>query len=274
MLTVEQVDKSYVQGGMFSKQRQQVLKKVTLECQQGECLGIIGESGSGKSTLGRLMLGLERPDRGTIRFEGKDVMDRRARIGRISAVFQNYTSSMNPFLTVQDAIMEPMKAQQKPGLVGQQKLVKERHKLEQGNHESAQRPQMTATAKVDMLLAQVGLDPSYRLKYAHELSGGEAQRVCIARAISTEPKCIVLDEAVSSLDVSVQIQVLQLLKSLKSLYKMSYVFITHDIQAAAYICDRLIFFREGRVEETIAVEQLKHVQSDYARKLLKHLISL
>ncbi|PZT56445.1 ABC transporter ATP-binding protein [Paenibacillus silvae] len=272
MLTVEQVEKSYVQGGMFSKQRQQVLKKVTLECRPGECLGIVGESGSGKSTLGRLMLGLERPDQGTIRFEGRDVTDRRARMGQISAVFQNYTSSMNPFLTVQDAIMEPMKAQRKAG-PGQHKSVKERHRLEQRNHESVLSPQKAAAAKVDMLLAQVGLDPSYRLKYAHELSGGEAQRVCIARAISTEPKCIVLDEAVSSLDVSVQIQVLQLLKSLKSLYKMSYVFITHDIQAAAYICDRLIFFREGRVEETIAVEQLKHVQSDYARKLLKHQIS-
>ncbi|MBB6020736.1 nickel transport system ATP-binding protein [Paenibacillus sp. JGP012] len=255
MLTVEQVEKSYTQGGMFSKQRQQVLKKVTLECRPGECLGIIGESGSGKSTLGRLMLGLERPDRGTVRFEGQDVMNRRVRVGQISAVFQNYTSSMNPFLTVQDAIMEPMKAQQK-------------------THESVQRPQKAAAAKVDMLLAQVGLDTSYKLKYPHELSGGEAQRVCIARAISTEPRCIVLDEAVSSLDVSVQIQVLQLLKSLKSLYTMSYVFITHDIQAAAYICDRLVFFRDGRVEETIAVEQLKHVQSDYARKLLKHLISL
>ncbi|WP_426333340.1 ABC transporter ATP-binding protein [Paenibacillus silvae] len=287
MLTVEQVEKSYVQGGMFSKQRQQVLKKVTLECRPGECLGIVGESGSGKSTLGRLMLGLERPDQGIVRFEGRDVMDRRVRMGRISAVFQNYTSSMNPFLTVQDAIMEPMKAQRKAGpgqqMIehgpqkterGQHKSVKERHRLEQRNHESVLSPQKAAAAKVDMLLAQVGLDPSYRLKYAHELSGGEAQRICIARAISTEPKCIVLDEAVSSLDVSVQIQVLQLLKTLKSLYKMSFVFITHDIQAAAYICDRFVFFREGRVEETIAVEQLKHVQSDYARKLLKHQISL
>lgn len=254
MLTVEQVEKSYVQGGMFSKQRQQVLKKVTLECRPGECLGIVGESGSGKSTLGRLMLGLERPDQGIVRFEGRDVMDRRVRMGRISAVFQNYTSSMNPFLTVQDAIMEPMKAQRKAGpgqqMIehgpqkterGQHKSVKERHRLEQRNHESVLSPQKAAAAKVDMLLAQVGLDPSYRLKYAHELSGGEAQRICIARAISTEPKCIVLDEAVSSLDVSVQIQVLQLLKTLKSLYKMSFVFITHDIQAAAYICDRFVF---------------------------------
>lgn len=250
MLTVSEVEKSYVQGGLFSKQRQQVLKKVTLECRHGEFLGIIGESGSGKSTLARLMLGLESPDRGTIRLEGKDVKDRRARMGRISAVFQNYTSSINPFLTVQDAIMEPMKALKKAG--------------------QRQHP----PAIVDTLLAQVGLDSSYRHKYPHELSGGEAQRVCIARAISIEPQYLVLDEAVSSLDVSVQIQVLQLLRSLKNLYKMSYVFITHDIQAAAYICDRLVFFREGQIEETVSVDQLRNVQSSYAQQLLNHLISL
>ncbi|WP_336764686.1 ABC transporter ATP-binding protein [Paenibacillus sp. USHLN196] len=248
MLKVEGIEKSYNQGGLFSKHRQQVLNQVTFECRPGECLGIIGESGSGKSTLGRLILGIERPDRGTISLDGKDVQDRRVRMGNLSAVFQNYTSSINPFLNVEAAIMEPMQAQQK--------LRKE------GNLE-----------KVDLLLNQVGLDPSYRSKYPHELSGGEAQRVCIARAISTAPKCIVFDEAISSLDVSVQIQVLQLLKELKEIYKLSYVFITHDIQAAAYICDRVIIFREGQIEEIVPIEQLKDVQSDYAKKLLKHLIT-
>ncbi|MGN7415379.1 ABC transporter ATP-binding protein [Paenibacillus sp. SAF-068] len=249
MLKVEGIEKSYNQGGLFSKRRQQVLKQVTFKCHQGECLGIIGESGSGKSTLARLMLGIERPDRGTISLDGKDVQDRRIRMGNLSAVFQNYTSSINPFLTVEAAIMEPMQTQQKL-----------RNK-DQGNVE-----------KVDLLLQQVGLNPAYRSKYPHELSGGEAQRVCIARAISTAPKLIVFDEAISSLDVSVQIQVLRLLKELKELYKLSYVFITHDIQAAAYICDRLIIFREGQIEEIVAIEQLKDVQSDYAKKLLKHLI--
>lgn len=247
MLKVDGVGKSYTQGGLFSKQRQQILSNVTFECKQGECLGIIGESGSGKSTLGRLILGIERPDRGLIQFEGRNVSERRVRIGNISAVFQNYTSSMNPFLTVEDAIMEPMQALKKSG--------------------------QDIAGKVDLLLTQVGLDSTYRSKYPHELSGGEAQRICIARAISTAPRCIVLDEAISSLDVSVQIQVLQLLKELKDIYKMSYVFITHDIQAAAYICDRVIIFRAGQIEEIIPTEQLKDVQSDYAKKLLKHLIT-
>lgn len=246
LLKVEGVVKSYRAGGLFSGKRQVVVDDVSFECRSGECIGIIGESGSGKSTLGRLILGIEKPDRGTVLFEGKNVTQRQVRLGNISAVFQNYTSSINPFYTVEEAIMEPLTAQG---------LSKE-----------------DCRNKIDRLLNQVGLDPSYKKKYAHELSGGEVQRVCIARAVSTEPKCILLDEAVSSLDVSVQVQVLRLLKELKSIYEMSYVFITHDIQAAAYICDRVLIFKSGRVDETVHIGQLKDVQSDYAQKLMAHLI--
>jgi nickel transport system ATP-binding protein len=135
------------------------------------------------------------------------------------------------------------------------------------------RDQKGNQCKIDHLLNQVGLNPSYRKKYPHELSGGEIQRVCIARAIAIVPKCIVFDEAISSLDVSVQMQVLDLLKELKKIYKMSYVFITHDIQAAAYICDRVIIFRNGQIEEMVKMEHLKDVQSEYARKLLQMLIT-
>ncbi|MNI69763.1 Oligopeptide transport ATP-binding protein OppF [compost metagenome] len=194
-----------------------------------------------------MILGIEKPDRGTVLFEGKTVEDRITRLGNISAVFQDYTSSINPFFTVEEAIMEPLKFLKK---------VQKENKI-----------------KLDKLLNQVGLNPSYRKKYPHELSGGEVQRVCIARAISTEPKCILLDEAISSLDVSVQTQVLELLKKLKKVYNMSYVFITHDIQAAAYICDRVIIFRNGQIEEIVNIEQLKDVQSEYARKFLQMLIT-
>ncbi|MGE7823861.1 ABC transporter ATP-binding protein [Paenibacillus sp. NPDC093718] len=247
MLKVENVYKSYRAGGLFSGNRQRILEDVSFECGSGECLGIIGESGSGKSTLGRLILGIEKPDLGHVLLEGKHVMNRQVRFGNISAVFQDYTSSINPFFTVEEAIMEPLTAQRSL------------------NDDTR--------GKIDLLLNQVGLDASYKTKYAHELSGGEAQRVCIARAIATEPKCIVLDEAISSLDVSVQIQVLRLLKELKDIYKMSYIFITHDIQAVAYLCDRVLIFKSGRVEETVQIEQLKHVQSDYAKKLMEHLIT-
>ncbi|WP_373229983.1 ABC transporter ATP-binding protein [Cohnella sp.] len=247
MLSVDRVEKSYKKGGLFSKERQKVLKNISFECQQGECLGIIGESGSGKSTLGRLLLGIEKPDRGTVLFEGKSIEDRKSRLGNISAVFQDYTSSINPFYTVEQAMMEPLKLQ---GMVKQE-----------------------ARSKIDLLLHQVGLNSSYRIKYPHELSGGEAQRVCIARAVSTEPKCILLDEAISSLDGSVQIQVLELLKSLRKIYHMGYIFITHDIQAAAYICDRVMIVRDGQIEEMVMIEQLKDVQSAYAKKLLQMIIA-
>ncbi|MEI7024117.1 ABC transporter ATP-binding protein [Paenibacillus sp. y28] len=247
MLRVEQVEKSYKKGGLMSKERQKVLQNISFVCQQGECLGIIGESGSGKSTLGRLLLGIEKPDRGTILFEGKSVEEPKVRLGHISAVFQDYTSSINPFYTVEQAMMEPMKQQRKS--------------------------KQEAQSKIDQLLHQVGLNSSYRTKYPHELSGGEAQRVCIARAVATEPKCILLDEAISSLDGSIQIQVLELLKRLRSIYNMGYIFITHDIQAAAYICDRVMIIKSGQIEEMVRIEHLKDVQSPYARKLLQMIIT-
>jgi len=247
LLSVDRVEKSYKKGGLFSKKKEQVLKNISFECEHGECLGIIGESGSGKSTLGRLLLGIEKPDRGTVLFEGKSVEDRRVRMGNISAVFQDYTSSINPFYTVEEAILEP--------------LHMKRELLED------------VQSKIDHLLCQVGLNPSYRKKYPHELSGGEAQRVCIARAVSTEPKCILFDEAISSLDGSVQLQVLELLKDLRKLYNMGYIFITHDIQAAAYICDRVMIIRNGEIEEIVKVEQLKDVQSAYTKKLLQMIIA-
>lgn len=248
MLKAEGVDKFYRVGGMFIGSKRQVLHNVGFECARGECLGLIGESGSGKSTLGRLLLGIEKPDRGTITLEGRDVADRRTRAGGMSAVFQNYRSSLNPYYTVEKAIMEPMKA--------------------------ANMARSEMEGKVDELLRLVGLPAAYRSRYPHELSGGEAQRVCIARAISTEPGCILLDEAVSSLDVSVQMQVLELLKMLKERSRTSYIFITHDIQAAAYLCDRILIFRDGRIEEMLETKKLGGVRSAYAQKLLASSITI
>ncbi|PPA70388.1 ABC transporter ATP-binding protein [Jeotgalibacillus proteolyticus] len=247
MLNVKDVYKSYRKGGLIFSETHQIIKNVSFTCHAGECLGIIGESGSGKSTLGRLILGIEKPDSGTVLLNGQNMADRRVRAGNISAVFQDYKSSINPFYTVKDAIMEPMKRKNKTGKDG--------------------------LRKIDQLLIQVGLDPSYKDRYPHELSGGEVQRVCIARAISTGPNYILLDEAISSLDVSVQTQILDLLKELKRIYNMSYVFITHDIQAAAYICDRVLIFKDGQIEELVDIDELKDVQSAYAKELFQSIIS-
>ena len=130
------------------------------------------------------------------------------------------------------------------------------------------------TVQAVSLLTQVGLDESYLGKYPHELSGGEAQRVCIARAISTTPELLVLDEVVSSIDVSIQIQILDLFYTLKKKMDMSYVFITHDIQAAAYLCDRVLFFYDGSIVEESPVEELYNVRNEYAKKLLGSVISV
>ncbi|WP_214630781.1 ABC transporter ATP-binding protein [Paenibacillus agaridevorans] len=245
MLKVEGVSKSYRRNGWLGGERQQVLRQISLRWNKGESLGIIGESGSGKSTLGRLLLGIEKPDGGSVTWNGRPVTDRRVRRGTISAVFQDYTSSIHPFYTVRQALLEPLK------LVGGQ----------------------TDTKDMVELLRQVGLGESYLDKYPHELSGGEAQRVCIARAVSTAPQCILLDEAISSLDDSVQMQVLELLKQLKKTYGMGYIFITHDIQAAAYLCDRIMIVRSGEVVETVETPLLRHVQSEYAKELLRKVIS-
>ncbi|USB35075.1 ABC transporter ATP-binding protein [Paenibacillus sp. YPG26] len=247
MLIVEHVDKSYKKGGLWSRNHQRVLTNISFNWKPGECLGIIGESGSGKSTLGRLLLGIDKPDQGRIAWQDRHVGERGTRLGSLSAVFQDYTSSINPFYTVEQAIAEPLK------------LLK----VNPGE----------CQAKVEQLLHQVGLNSSYRTRYPHELSGGEAQRVCIARALSTEPRCILLDEAISSLDGSVQIQILELLKSLRVLYNMGYIFITHDIQAAAYICDRIMILKDGQIEEIVRTQQLNDAQSPYTRKLLQMIIA-
>ncbi|MUT64405.1 ABC transporter ATP-binding protein [Paenibacillus sp. NEAU-GSW1] len=245
MLTVKDVSKSYPHDGMFRKQKHRVLHEISFEWNRGECLGIIGESGSGKSTLGRLLLGMEKPDSGKIAFDGIPVANRVARRGAISAVFQDYTSSINPYYTVRKAILEPLKHTGKAG----------------------------ESFDIGRLLRQVGLNESYLAKYPHELSGGEAQRVCIARAVCSEPQCILFDEAVSSLDGSVQMQVLAMLKRLKADYDMGYIFITHDIQAAVYLCDRILIIRNGEMAELCETAELKHVRSPYARELMRKVIS-
>ena len=246
MLEVKEIRKTYRKPGLMTTKRKLVLDDVSFDMSKGECLGIIGESGSGKSTLGRMILGVEKPDSGCVLFKGNDVQKKSARKGMVSAVFQDYTSSISPSRTVSQAIEEPLK------LVGadyDERVIYD-------------------------LLDRVGLESKIAERYQHELSGGQAQRVCIARAVATKPEFILLDEAISSLDVSIQVQVLDLLKELKEEMSISYLFITHDIQAAAYICNRLIIFKEGRIVEKTDISDIGKVKDEYSKKLFNSVITV
>ncbi|WP_069999800.1 ABC transporter ATP-binding protein [Cellulosilyticum sp. I15G10I2] len=241
------------QKRLWGKERQQVLKGVHLILKEGECLGIIGESGSGKSTFGKVLLGLLKPDQGEVTLDGMPLYGRSYQSGspgcdhKISVVFQDYTSSVNPRFRVKDIIGESLRFIMK---TSKTKFKKEEH--------------------VEELLRQVGLDSSFKDRYPHELSGGELQRVCIARAIAVRPKVILLDEAISSLDVSTQTQIMDLLIELRAKYSFSYIFITHDLTAITYLCDRVMFFHEGQIVEQVDdISRLSSLKNKYARKLLR-----
>lgn len=233
-LQVKDINKSYRKYGKIEKQ--QVLKDVNFIIKEGECVGLLGESGSRKSTLSRLILGLEKPDSGSILIEDLNVKKWiKENQGKMSVVFQDYTSSSNPNFTVKEIILEPLK------VLGKKE-------------------------NLDKITEDL-LD-----RYPHELSGGQLQRVCIARSISTKPKFIVLDEAISSLDVSIQAQILELLKDLKDELNITYLFIAHDLQVVTYLCDRIIFLYRGEVVENIHSLYLAYVKNSYAKRLLNSVI--
>ncbi|RDY24167.1 ABC transporter ATP-binding protein [Romboutsia maritimum] len=247
MLEVKNIYKSYSKVGKSKKNKLDVLQGIEFFIEEGECVGLIGESGSGKSTLSRLILGLEKPDKGIINIQGKSINKWiKENRGKISVVFQDYTSSANPRFKVKEVISESLIAM---------------GKTEQINK------------GVEELLKKVGLSNSLMDKYPHELSGGQLQRVCIARAISTKPKFMVLDEAISSLDVSIQAQILNLLKELKRDLDMTYLFIAHDLQAVANLCDKVLFLYKGKIVEEIEKENLINVKNEYAKKLLDSVIT-
>ena len=241
------------QEKIFGTARNQVLFDVSLKVSQGTCLGILGESGSGKSTLGRVICGLLKPDTGEVKIQ--DVSVYASRNGRknlqkrLSVVFQDYTTSANPRFRVKEIIAEGLAARER-----NQKIRLDR--LEETNR----------------LLELVGLNPSYANRYPHELSGGQLQRVCIARAVACQPEIILFDEAISSLDAHTQIQIMDLLHDLKEKLGLTYIFITHDLTSVTYLCDDVLFLYHGRITEHIPVSRIAETKDDYARKLLASII--
>lgn len=229
---------------------------VSFSLDKGEVLGIVGESGSGKTTLARLILRLITPTSGKIEFEGKDIfgfnkkelMDFRR---KVQIVFQDPHSSLNPRLTVASTIGE--------GLVI--------HRLVKNRKERFKR--------IAELLETVGLNPKHMHRYPHEFSGGQRQRIGIARALSVQPEVIIADEPVSSLDVSIQAQILNLLAELQEKFNLTYIFIAHDLRVVKHISTRLVVMYMGKIVEMGEKDQIyNNPQHPYTKLLLDSIPSL
>ncbi|HUF87577.1 MAG TPA: oligopeptide/dipeptide ABC transporter ATP-binding protein [Thermohalobaculum sp.] len=223
---------------LFGGRRQAVhaVMDVDLAVAEGETLGIVGESGCGKSTLARMLVGLDRPTGGAIRLGGDDMAglvrrEPRAIPRRIQYVFQDPVSSLNPRKTIRQALEAPMRR-----LLG---LAPERRR-----------------ERLAELMDAVGLRDAFLERYPHEFSGGQAQRIAIARALAAEARIMVLDEPVSALDVSIQAQVLNLLARLKREFGLTYVFISHDLSVVESVSDRVAVMYFGRVVETGRAREL------------------
>lgn len=226
---------------------------VSVEVKKGTCLGILGESGSGKSTMGRVLCGLLKPDSGRVLLNDISVYDsksgRRELQNKLSIVFQDYTTSANPRFRVGDIIREGLYVRQR----------REQTSLNQEN-------------EISRLLEWVGLHPNFAERFPHELSGGQLQRVCIARAVACNPEIILFDEAISSLDAHTQVQIMDLLLDLKEKLALTYIFITHDLTSITYLCDDVLFLYQGRVTEHLPVKRINETKDTYAKKLLESIV--
>lgn len=233
---------AYPTRGLLGKAQEPVLHDISLDVHEQEIVGLVGESGSGKSTIGRILLGLVRvPDR--TRFIDGQPTRGRAAAGMLGAVLQNPAASFDPHYTVGVSISEPLRIL--------------------GRGTTAER-----AAQVRDLLELVGLDPELADRRPGELSGGQRQRASIARALITRPRFVLFDEAVSALDVSVQAQVLGLIRELKVSQSLSAVFISHDLGATRYVSDRIIVLRQGRiVDEGDAADFYQPRTEEYSRSL-------
>jgi len=222
---------------------------VSFNLERGRSLGIVGESGSGKSTLARCVLRLEDTTNGTVRFDGEDVLELRAQElkayrRRAQMIYQDPYSSLNPRQRIGDAVVEPLKVH--------------------GIGDPAEHRDL-----VIAMLAKMGLSSDFAFRFPHELSGGQRQRVGIARALISRPELVVCDEAVSALDVSVQAQILNLLKQLQKDEDLTYLFITHDIGVVRFIADDIIVMYQGKVVEQGTVEAvIDSPQHEYTKKLI------
>jgi len=252
ILEVKSLNKYYgLSSGFFAKNTQlHAVKDLSFTVAKGETVGIVGESGSGKSTVARVLLRLNDVSSGEALFHGRDIfkMDTRELLGfrrKVQMVFQDPYSSMNPRMTIFDIVSEPWRI----------------HKdiLEKSGWRD----------RVTELLGLVGLRPEHADRYPHQFSGGQRQRIAIARALACDPELIVCDEAVSALDVSVQVQVIDLLAQLRDRLGLAYIFITHDLPIVRHFADRIIVMKNGGIVEHAKTEEIfRNPQHAYTRQLI------
>ncbi|MCD8140085.1 MAG: ATP-binding cassette domain-containing protein [Planctomycetaceae bacterium] len=228
IVTLSNVSKIYRQGGLWRRGRTvRAVDGVNLDITAGRCLALVGASGSGKSTLGRIILGLERPDGGAVAYRGRDLWtlsgDDAARARRdVQVVFQNSHGAVNPRCSACDIVGEPLR-----------------------NFDRLRGPALRD--RVAELLERVGVDPGEMDKLPHQFSGGELQRICLARALAPRPGLIVLDEAVSSLDMLNQARILHLLETVKRETGTAYLFISHDLRVVCRLADSLAVMEAGKL---------------------------
>lgn len=223
---------------------------LSFDLYKGETLGIVGQSGCGKTTLSRAIVGLNKGYSGLVLFENKDggsysSINSMAQMGkRVQYIFQDPYASLDPRMSIGQALIEPLEVH--------------------GKFNSGQKRK----ERIFEILAQVGLKPYHYHRYPHEFSGGQRQRICIARALLLEPEILICDEPVSSLDVSVQAQVLNLLNELKYEYNLSYLFISHDLNIVRFMSDRVLVMNNGKIVEQGEADQLfDNPQEEYTKAL-------
>jgi peptide/nickel transport system ATP-binding protein len=253
LLVIQDLNLRFItRDAMFERNRRylQATSNVNLTIKQGETYGLVGESGSGKSTIARMVAGLQRPDSGSVQFDGLELVGNPDKVAirnarkQIQMVFQNPYSSLNGRMKIEDIIAEPILF----------------HKIA---------PQAEVAQIVGDLLDHVGLGRQSGKKYPHEFSGGQRQRISIARALASRPRLLICDEPTSALDVSVQAQILNLLKDLQDELGLTMLFISHDLPVIRQMCDRVSIMRHGKILETAQSEQFfEHPKHAYSAELL------